>query len=201
MRKFEWMILDYTKGKDMKFSPRTSGESSGSGGGGTTFVKLKSGDSLKGVFRGEPYDYRAHWVGGKTEFCKAVEGLPCSHCTNGDQSAFKFRLNFLVQENGAWVAKIFEQGWKGYENLMGMDAAYQKEGTGLEKVAVTISRSGSTKNDTVYTFTPSVTGPISPEQEKQLSAVKLQSLKHPQKDEAPKSDAPHPAENSNEPPW
>lgn len=145
---------------------------------GKYFLRLKSGDSVKGVFRGEPYDFKQHWVNQRGSVC---EGDGCPHCKEGKKPSFRFRLNFVLSENGAMVAKIFEQGWMVYESLRSLHGADYD----LEKTVVQITRHGSGQ-DTTYSVIPlqGAKGQVTEGFEKQLGAVALHNLISPTEDAA-----------------
>lgn len=139
-------------------------------GGSNSFVKLKAGESVRGVFRGDPTIYRTHWVEGRSYVC---HGDGCPMCEKGDKPKFRFRLNFVVNENGAYTAKIFEGSYKVYNLLKSLHGADYD----LEKTVVRVERQGE-KTNTVYTVLPlpGAKGILSEEAEKQISAVKLHEL-------------------------
>lgn len=148
----------------MKFKAQNEG----GGGSGLPFLKLKDKESVRGVFRGEPVDYRQHWVGGKGQVCT---GAGCKSCEQGNRSGFRFRLNFIVNENGAFVSKVWEQGWTVYEQLSALGEDYN-----LEEHTIKITRNGSGKDDTTYSVVPVPNGALSKEQLQQVSTVKLHDL-------------------------
>lgn len=121
-----------------------------------SFIKLKSGESIKGVFRGEPRCFFSIF-NDKTEYEAYVPG-----------SSFRFKIPFVVKENGAYVAKIFSQGKRFWEMLKKC-----KEKYGLDKV-FEISREGSTKDDTVYSLL--YEGDLSKDELEQIGKVKLPAL-------------------------
>jgi hypothetical protein len=140
--------------------------------GGKNFLKLKAGDKVKGIFRGEPLDFRIHWITGRSSECPGL--ATCEHCKTGTKSAFRFRINFITKENDAYVAKILEQGWTTYELLESLHEPYN-----LEKTVVEITRRGEGLN-TSYTVVPlpPPNGAVSPELEKKLAAIALHDLKN-----------------------
>jgi len=161
-------------------------------GGGVKYLKFKDGDSHVGVFRGEPQDYRAHWVGKSYVTCP--EDKSCLHCADGPAS-FRFEVNFVVKENGALVSKVWGQGRTVYESL----SALQKSGYDLEKTFVTfvrVSRKGSTKDDTSYSVVP-LPGPQqtpTADQLGELDKVDLHDLSGKPKDSlgtVPEADVPN----------
>ena len=151
------------------------------GEGGATFLKLKDGESIKGVFRGDPFDFQSHWKGGSV----ACTGADCDFCAKGEEPSFRFRINFVVKENGAYVAKLWEQGWRVYESLQGLDAS----GYNLEETPVQISRRGSDKNNTTYNVLPVPNAALTEEHLAALKAVKLHDpCPRPPKEEKKESD-------------
>ncbi len=147
-------------------------KSSGGGAGGKDFLKLGAGASVKGVFRGDVHEFKQHWVAQRSSLCP--EDATCELCKEGTSKAqFRFRLNVLINENGAYVAKIFEQGWTVYCQLRDMHASDYN----LEKTIVKITRNGEGKN-TTYTIMPlpGTMGTVNAAMEKQLGAVPLIAL-------------------------
>ena len=104
------------------------------GGGGANFVKLKSGESVEGVFMGDPYVFYAVFKE-KAEYSSWAEGR-----------SKKFRINFITKdEKGNYVAKIYQGGSK-----IAKAIAACREEYGLDGVLYKIKRDGSTKDDTTY---------------------------------------------------
>lgn len=137
------------------------------GGGKAAFVKLADGESIKGVFRGDPVHFKQHFVNNTGALCPGL--ATCEHCKAGLKPAFRFRLNFVTNENGAYVAKIFEQGWIVYESLGSLHEEYD-----LQKTVVKITRKGE-KQNTSYTIIPLPNG-LTDEQAAKIAAVPLQRL-------------------------
>lgn len=143
----------------------------GSGLGAENFIRIKDGDSLKMIFRGEPYDFHKHWIRNKPELCK---GINCELCQKGDKPRFNFRINAIIydSEKKSLVAKILEQGYRFYKSL----ASLEKAGYTLEKTPVIVSRTGTNKQDTVYTIMPDPNSKYNLELESQLSKIELRNL-------------------------
>jgi hypothetical protein len=156
----------------MKFP--NSGNGNG-GGSGKIFVSMKSGDKVKGVFAGDPFIFHQHWLGRGSELCPGKE--TCKTCPD-DKPKFRFRLNFLTQENGVWVAKIYEGGYQVYKALKEMhESDYD-----LTQTCVTVIRSGD-GTDTRYNILPTKdNGGLKPADFKKLSAIPLNDLTHKPKD-------------------
>ena len=105
----------------------------GGGGGGKDFIKLKDGESVEGVFVGEPHTFYGVFKD-KTEYSSWAEGR-----------SFKFRINFVTKDdNGQMVAKIYQGGSKVAKAI-----AACKEEYGLNCL-YKIKRVGATKDDTTY---------------------------------------------------
>src|SRR6185312_16723655 len=117
-----------------------------SGLGGQFFIKLKDKESIVGVFRGDPYDFKQHWMQNGSQICP---GAGCNECIKGMKPSFRFRLNFVTNEHGKYVARVFEQGRAVYGQL----ASLNNSGYPLEKTVVKITRTGNDKA-TTYTILP-----------------------------------------------
>jgi hypothetical protein len=137
-------------------------------GSSKNLIKLKDKESITGVFRGEVVEFRQHWENKQSSLCT---GDGCQKCADGKKPSFRFRLNFIVKEGDALVAKIFEQGWTVYGQLREINKDYP-----LNQNFVKISRSGSGQNDTSYTILPVKNSLLTKEQEAQASAVPLLDL-------------------------
>lgn len=150
------------------------------------FIKLKGGESVTGVFRGDPYDFRIHWLQKeqRSVLCEGKEKCPV--CELGNKSSFRFRVNFIVKEGEAYVAKVLEQGWTSYQALMNL----QESGYDLEKQIMVITRQGTGLN-TSYSFIPSPKGLATPDSLKQIAAVKLNDLGHVTEAEKEPPEGPH----------
>jgi len=144
------------------------------GSKGNKYLSLKDGDSHTGVLRGEPHDYRSHYVG---KYLVCPEDKSCLHCAGGPAS-FRFAINFVVKENGALVAKVWEQGRRVYDAL----DTLQKTGYDLEKTFVKISRKGSGADDTVYSVAPLPEHKVTADQLGELDKVQLHVLSGKPKD-------------------
>lgn len=115
-------------------------------------IRLKSGESVTGVLRGDPYTFEHAFK-------------------PGDKPKFRFKLNIIVPDQGNLTAKVIEGGWKLYNQL----ADAHKAGWDLEKSYTKISRQGSTVNDTVYSATVMPT-PVSAETLAKVANVRLHKL-------------------------
>lgn len=136
---------------------------------GENFLKLKSDESVQGVFRGDPYDFKLHWNNKVSTVCLENEGCPL--CKEGNKASFRFRLNFITKQDGEYISKVFEQGWKTYKALRVLHKDYD-----LEKHVVKVTRHGS-GTDTIYSIIPMPNGLLTAETDHALAKVKLHSLK------------------------
>ena len=136
------------------------------------FIKLKSGESVTGVFRGDPYEFRIHWLTDESRATLCSQKKDCELCKI-KKSSFRFRVNFIVPEGNLFVAKVLEQGWISFQALMKL----QESGYDLEKQIIQISRQGSGLS-TTYSIIPSPKGIVTPQQQKALEGVKLNELGH-----------------------
>lgn len=146
----------------MKFKEAAASEAS------KDFLRLKDGESVKGVLRGEPFEFKQHWVGMHTEVCK---GEQCSNCKAGNKASFRFRINFIINDNGRYSPRILEQGWNLYKSLNNLNTDYD-----LEKHIVKLTRHGAGKNDTTYAVIPVPNGIITEEILNQIAPLKLLDL-------------------------
>jgi hypothetical protein len=170
----------------MKF-PDVGGGRSGGGTDSKLFVKLKSGEKLNGVFRGDPSIFRIHWVGGRSVRCPGQ--AQCENCAAEDKPKFRFRLNFITKDGGVWLAKIYEGNYQTYKDLKGL----HESGYDLEETVVTVRREGE-NTDTKYHVIPTPkNGGLSPTDFAKITAVPLNPLSEAQAGapaEAPSDDIP-----------
>jgi hypothetical protein len=101
------------------------------------FLKLKDGEKILGVFKGDIHEFYQVWEGKKI--------VPAG--TKG--ASFRFRINFITKEGASYVAKVMEQGATIYDMLKDLNESYP-----LEETVVEIKRSGATKDDTRYSILP-----------------------------------------------
>lgn len=123
----------------MKFKGGSSG-----GGSGLPFLKIKDGETIHAVFRGEPLE-------GYSNF-QTKEWFPLEA---GKQpgTTYRFRVNVIVKEGASYVAKVWEQGYERQQDIYRLvedaDQFFSKK---LKDVVVAITRNGSTKDDTKYSM-------------------------------------------------
>lgn len=125
--------------------------------GSNKFIKLKDGDSIEGVFRGDPYTFYQKFKD-PNEYLQYAEGR-----------SFKFKVNFIVKENDTLVSKILQQGATVFDLIVDAIDEYGAD------CVFKIKRVGSGKEDTRYSVL--FKGNLTSEQISQYNAVKLNSLK------------------------
>lgn len=157
----------------MKFraEPKVAGE------GGGNFLRLKDGESVKGILQGEPYEFRTLWSGGRPQV--VAEGTP--------KSSFRFRMNIVIKENDKYVMKIWEQGAIVYNTLKGFSEEYD-----LEKTVLKVTRQGSTKDNTDYAIVP-LPGGVDAKLQGEISKLTLHELKEKPQVGTPLDEIPFPS--------
>ena len=134
--------------------------------GGDLFVKLaSSGDKVVGVFCGEPFAHKVHWVVDQYQNC---DGAQCEHCTAGNRASPRFVLNFYVIADGEM--RIFKGSRQWYEDVVKVREKY-----GLDAWAFEIERRGD-KGDTKTTYTILPDNKLEPDLIKKIQAAKLHDL-------------------------
>jgi hypothetical protein len=131
-----------------------------SGSGGEKFLKIKAGESVNGIFRGEIHHYFIKWVEGKSVQVSSDE----------PGAKIRFEANFVTMVDGRFVAKVFGFSQTVYNLLAEVNNEYD-----LEKTKVKISRRGE-KLETEYSILPLLKEPIPPQIMKQIEAVTLNIL-------------------------
>ncbi len=135
--------------------------------GGSKFLKIRSGEAVRGVCRGELYEFFQVWENGKPQ--RVASG------TKGAKP--RFRINFVVKEDSKFVAKIFEFGVMINNMLHELSEDYD-----LSETVLKISRSGSGL-ETEYAVIPLKDAPPIGE----IKKVELQILDHKDVIEAPQT--------------
>lgn len=106
-----------------------SSESIGFDSDATEFVSLKDGQSVVGIFAGDPIFFRQVWKQGEE---KRILPMTAS------EGARRFRMNFLVKKNGEWSPMILENGPMLYSQIEEENSMRP-----LEHSVVKLSRKGS----------------------------------------------------------
>lgn len=128
-------------------------------GGDSIFVKLEDGESVVGVFYGDPEHANVKFDRVAKKWIK-------------DPTAFRFRLNLVIEDQGVLVSKIYEGGSTVYTQLREL----HKTGYTLPTTKVKLTRKG-TGTDTVYTILPLPQGTLTAKEAQKYSSVPLKDLK------------------------
>lgn len=131
------------------------------GGGSDKFLKIKNGESIKVILRGEIYEYFVKWENGKSVVVAENQG-----------GKLRFRINALLfdQEQKKFVAKIWEFGQAVYKQLASINEEYA-----LEETKIKITRKGEGK-ETEYSILPLLKEPLSEQVMKMIEATELNIL-------------------------
>lgn len=134
----------------------------GTGNGGGKFLKIEIGQSVNGVFRGDPQVYWRKWPKGGVKVESDVE-----------QEGFeeRYKVNFVINEGGVPTPKIFDMNLYTYNQLADINESYD-----VETIKVKISRQPTGKGST-YLLLPLLKEPIPPSFLKQLESIELIELK------------------------
>ncbi len=138
---------------------------------GSTFLKIADGESKRGVFRGEIYEFFSKWEGGKSLVCEP----------NEPGAKRRFKINFITEENGGLVAKVWECGILVYQQLKDINDEYP-----LDETKVKVTRSGTGK-DTSYMILPllSAKEKLTPKQLDKIQSIDLVVLNKQKAEPAP----------------
>jgi hypothetical protein len=109
------------------------------GSGGGRFLKIEIGQSANGVFRGQPVSYWQKWPKGGN---KETSDIP----KPGFEERFK--VNFIIHEEGAFVAKILDMNLALYNQMAEVNEAYD-----VETIKCKISRQPAGKGS-IYLLLP-----------------------------------------------
>lgn len=118
----------------MKFTKR----SESAHGGVDKYIKFKDGESKNLVLRGEVYEFKNKWVNGK--------GVVCAD--NDPEGKSRFKVNAILKEGEALVAKIWEFPLTVYRQLGAINEEYP-----LETTKIKVTRHG-VGTDTEYNILP-----------------------------------------------
>lgn len=134
---------------------------------GGSFLRLKNGESVRGVFQGDIKHHYVKWDGKKNVDCGEKD----------DGAKVRFRCNFVLPkaDGSGLEAKIFEFPWDVFADLKSIHSD-----SPLNKMKVKITRFGD-KTDTRYQIMP-VLGKeaLSEGQLAQVENVKLLPLEKPE---------------------
>ncbi len=132
------------------------------------FLKIKDGEVVKGVFRGEIFEYFVKWENGK--------GIVVGPNGGGK---IRFRVNIVIPDGATFKCKVFEFGMPVYDQMEMLNKAYGD----LTKIKVAIARKGLAL-DTTYMLMPLVQEPLAPQVLAKIEAIPLNILDTQKKEEA-----------------
>jgi hypothetical protein len=144
----------------------------GTGTGGGKFLKIEIGQSVNGVFRGEAMSYWQRWPKG---------GVKETSDEPKPGFAERFKINFVVHEEGAFISKIFDCNVQTYNQI-----AEINESMDIEAMKCKISRQPTGKGS-MYMVLPLLKEPLKPKALAEIEATELHSLgpqANPQGDDA-----------------
>lgn len=159
----------------MRFTRR---EVSNGDGGGNIFLKLKDGESVNGVLRGEIYEFYAKWVQGRG-YVLVDESDP--------EGKSRYRINIIVREENRFVAKIWEFGITVNNQVADIQADLEAAKEKLDETKLKITRHGG-GTSTEYNVLAS-REKMTPKMLKEIAAVPLNILEHKNKPAVPMPDA------------
>lgn len=96
-----------------------------------SFVKVGDGNSVIGVFKGDPEIFYQVFENGKYKV------VPKSDASG----VFRFSINFITKEDGKLVAKLFQGNWHDLKALKALHDEFN-----LEETYVKVSQTGERQN-------------------------------------------------------
>lgn len=148
----------------MLFTPREKGL------GAENFLKLNDKEEVTGLFKGEIYTFKRHWVNTRGSECPGAGCPVCAVDPEKNYPSFRFRINFVTSRDGQWISKIFEGGGETYDLLVSLDKKFD-----LAKTVVDITRRGI-KQNTKYDILPRLDQPLTKEMLSKINSVDLLAL-------------------------
>lgn len=131
------------------------------GNGGGKFLKIEIGHSVVGVFRGEPHIFYQKWPRNGT---KETSDLP--------KPGFdpRFKVNFVVFEDGKFTSKIFEYGVSVNNQMAAIN-----DSCDIDQIKCSISRVATGKGSN-YMVLPVLKEPLSAKALAEIEKVLLHDL-------------------------
>jgi len=135
---------------------------------GGLFVRLQGdGDSVRGVFLGDPLGRELHWVDGRYVNCPGKQA--CEHCGDGVKTTIRVAMNFYSLDEKA--LKVIEGGTTWFKDVVRCRTKY-----GLSTRSFEVQRNGASGDPrTSYAILPDEN--LTPEQQRMLAALPLHDLK------------------------
>jgi hypothetical protein len=161
----------------MKFTKR---ETAATGTGSSDYLKIKPGESVVGVMRGEIFEFHVLWLEGKSQVVKA----------DHPEGKARFKANIFVKDGKTLTPKIWEFGVVVYNQLADISTEYE-----ITETPIKITRQGS-GTDTTYMVMPLLKTPLTKDQLNEISNQPLHILG---KVQASTKNAPPPAWDESDP--
>ena len=79
--------------KDLKVPEKKTG------GGKSSFLRIKEGEEVTGVMVGDPIAVYKHWGENKAGFLGFCTGESCTFCQDGNRATYSFNQNFLTLDD------------------------------------------------------------------------------------------------------
>lgn len=141
----------------MKFTERAKVQ--GGGDGSMLYVRLKDGESINIIPRGEIHEFYSVF-GTRGEVTSQTPG-----------AKLRYKVNVIVNDAGTMKSKVLEFGQTVYDQLAEMNKVCD-----VTKTKLRFSRKGSTKSDTVYMLLPVINEPLGPKTVEALDKIQLNIL-------------------------
>jgi len=142
----------------MKFTDRPK-QSGGSHEGPTLYLRLKDGEAVNIIPRGEIYEFYSVF-GQRGEATSSTPG-----------AKLRFKVNVVVNEGGTLKAKILEFGQTIYDQMSEINKVCD-----VTKTKIRLSRKCSGKSDTTYMLLPVINEPLGPKVLETLDRLSLNIL-------------------------
>lgn len=143
----------------MKFTKRESVSH-----GSENYLKIKGGESINVIPRGEIYEYYVKWENGKSQVVAKDAG-----------GKIRYRVNVIVKDGEKLLAKIWEFGTPVYEQLSSINEEYD-----VTKTKIKVTRHGEGL-ETTYMLLPLLKEPISDAMLKTIGNIDLHILEPKQR--------------------
>lgn len=146
----------------MKFKDRPKSDQ---GEGGTNrYLRLKDGDAVKMIPRGEIFEFYSVF-GTKGDVPAGTSG-----------AKKKYRMNVVVLEEGKFVMKIFDFNGPLYDQFVEINKFCEENKQDITKTKVRVSRKGAGKSDTTYMALPLTNEPLTAAIIQQIESIDLHDL-------------------------
>jgi hypothetical protein len=134
------------------------------------WVKLKAdGDSVVGVFRGDPYPHEVVWLGDRYVDADSPDAAPA--LKSGKRPSLRITINLAARTESGWTAKVLELSSAFFKDIFKVRDKY-----GLADWSFEIQRHGAAKStSTTYSVLPE--DRLTDDDKKAIEALDLIDLK------------------------